>query len=136
MYNTDVFYGPEQIIKNCREAISNAKQFNADLGNSKYLIDNLSKFRDWYYFREYDIWAPKKFIGFRDMTSEKYELLKKDPKSNKRGNFDSSLLGPILNRISYLALRDEKLELRKQLTSYLNQYDKEPRRGAVLYIIH
>jgi len=136
LYNTDGFYGPEQIIRNHREAISNAKQFNEDLGNSEYLMNNLSRFRDWYYFREYDIWAPKKFIEFRDMTSEKYEALKNDPATNSRGNFDSNLLGPILNRISYSALVDEKLQLREQLTSYQDHYYKEPRRGAILYIIH
>jgi len=135
LYNIKGFNGPEQVIKNREEAITNIKRFNEDLPISDYLIATLSKYRDWYYVREHDIWGPKKFIGFRDMTSKKYEALKNDPDTNSRGNFDSSLLGPMLDSLSELATGDEELQLREKLEEYLIKYGRIIRTNAVIYII-
>ena len=134
IFELDEFVGREQTIKSISEVVANIQRFNENLVKSEYLIKHLSSFSDWYYDLEADSFGPKKFVGFMDMTAQKYEALKKDARTNARGNFDSSLTKNPLDEFYRLITDEESQELYPKLEHFLWLYDKKPRAKATIYI--
>lgn len=136
MENDIVFIGREQLVKSVSEVVANIEKFNEDIGQSEYLICNLSMFKDWYYNTLTKQFGPKKFVGFKDMTAEKYEALKKNPDTNFRGNFDSSLTAPILKELSIQPDQADKNMLFSKLKTFLSDYDSHPKSNAVIHVVN
>ena len=132
-YNS--FVGTKHLVKTEEEVFANIKRFNEDLSKSEYLITNLSRFKDWYYDSMRNQFGPKKFIGFKNMTAEKYEALKKNPHTNRGGNFDSYIAAPILDKLSVRVEEDRKNSLLDELKLFLSEYDSHPRKKMEIHII-
>jgi len=132
-YNS--FVGSEQLVKNVSEVVANIKRFNEDIGDSEYLINNLSRFKDWYYDSDTRKFGPKKFVGFKNMTAEKYLALKVNPQTNSRGDFDSSLTTDVLTFLSVTTEGAIESQLIYRLKEFLSTYDKIPRNIVNIYVI-
>ncbi|MFW6008313.1 MAG: hypothetical protein ACOCP8_03515 [archaeon] len=62
------------LVENIHEVKENIKKFNnAVKQKNKYITDKLSFFKRWYYDIDNNLFAPSKFIGYRNMTPEKYQ---------------------------------------------------------------
>ena len=62
-------------VKNIAQVIENAKNFNKLTPESNsYVYEEkvFNSFTHWYYFQEYGIFAPSKFIGYENTTLENY----------------------------------------------------------------
>ena len=129
------FVGSEHLVKNTAEVVVNIQRFNEDINGSEYLIRQLSSFTDWYYDSLTNQFGPKKFVGFKNMTAEKYEGLKKTPSTNSRGNFDSSLTAEILEMLSKHIDEDIKEKIFNELKIFLGNFDAHPRRNARVHLI-
>jgi len=132
-YNS--FVGSEQLVKNVSEVVANIKRFNEDIGDSEYLISNLSRFKDWYYDSDTKKFGPKKFVGFKNMTAKKYVALKANPQTNSRGDFDSSLTTDVLAFLSVTTEGEIERQLIYRLKEFLSTYDKTPRNIVKIYVI-
>lgn len=132
-YNS--FIGSDQLVTTTAEVVANIKKFNEEIGESEYLIKTLSSYTDWYYDSLTNQFGPKKFVGFKNMTAEKYEALKKNPNTNRRGNFDSSLTASILERLLTQVDQDKENELFIELEIFLANFDAHPRSNARVHLI-
>ena len=61
-----------RFVKNYEDVRKNVQNFNNDLNGAEHLQVKLSGFKQWYYVPEDDAVGPSKFIGYLDMTAEKY----------------------------------------------------------------
>jgi len=135
MEDYSTFIGREQLVKNATEVIANIERFNKDIGKSEYLKNNLRRFKDWYYDSDTKKFGPKKFVGFKNMTAEKYEALKKNPDTNSRGNFDASLTTEVLAFLSLTTEGEIESQLIYRLKEFLSIYDTTPRSIVKIYVI-
>jgi len=129
------FIGIQQLVKNASEVIENIKRFNVDINDSFYLQKSLGRFTDWYYDKISGTFGPKKFVGFKDMTATKYEALKKDPSTNSRGNFDSSITANTLDLLSIPTQGEMGQELYIELKTFLKKYNTKPRTIVKIHIV-
>lgn len=126
-------WGKENLVSSRSEIEANIKTFNEGLEKGKYVREQLSRYTDWYYNPVSDEFGPKKFVGFKEMTFEKYELLKRNNVTNTRRNFDSSITTGILDEI-YPITVDTSNPLYVKLSSMLAVYGKKLGRGAVIHL--
>lgn len=105
-------------IESYEEALHNAVVFNEALESSDVLRNRLNYFRHWYYFDEVGLFAPSKFIGYKDMDARTYETLtfvdkdKLDDKDTER----------ILTAFFVETTGNTKDELMEELSVFLSQY--------------
>lgn len=55
------------------DVLKNAKQYQHDLKNDECLIKKLTNVQHWYYFKNEQIFAPSKFIGYKANGADLYE---------------------------------------------------------------
>jgi hypothetical protein len=61
------------LVEELDEVKKNMVQFNNDIKENEELRRRfLSHFRQWYYIREIDMFAPSKFIGYKNMNANRY----------------------------------------------------------------
>ncbi|MFJ3386379.1 HNH endonuclease [Lysinibacillus sp. NPDC086135] len=61
------------LIEDLREVKQNMIQFNKDIKENEEMRRRFfSHFRQWYYIKELDIFAPSKYIGYKNMNAYKY----------------------------------------------------------------
>jgi len=60
------------LVSEYDEIVNNVAAFNKGLEEGGGLENQLSYFRAWYYIPELDLVGPSKFIGYKDMTANKY----------------------------------------------------------------
>lgn len=71
------------LVENLYEVKRNIAQFNEDLVENEELRKKFfSHFKQWYYIAELDMFAPSKYIGYKDMNGFKYNY--KDPRMDGR----------------------------------------------------
>jgi len=100
--------------------LKNAITFNDTLSSSDFLRSKLNYFRHWYYFDEIDMFAPSKFIGYKNMNARTYEaFIVSDPK-----NLDGRDKERVLIRFFDEATGEEKDDLVEKLSAFLSQYGK------------
>ena len=98
-----------ELIKSVNEALQNAERFNQlNEDSESKALERFSMFFHWYYFPDQDIFAPSKFIGYKNSTIKNYQgggtgtetqrLLKKcgwflklDPSSSKHKRLKAKL---------------------------------------------
>ena len=62
-----------ELIESINEAVQNAEEFNRIAKNSdSEAFRRFSQFFHWYYFSNLDIFAPSKFVGYKNTTIENY----------------------------------------------------------------
>ena len=61
-----------ELIESYEDVEKNVRAFNEGLESSQELQNRLGTFTIWYYIHSEDAVGPSKFIGYRDMTAEKY----------------------------------------------------------------
>ena len=61
-----------RLVENYEDVRKNVQNFNNDLNGAEQLQNTLAKFVAWYYVPEEDAVGPSIFIGYVDMTAEKY----------------------------------------------------------------
>ncbi|MGE7662658.1 HNH endonuclease [Peribacillus sp. NPDC097197] len=67
------------LVEDVTEVKDNIRQFNNDISSDDELRRRfLSRYRQWYYIAELDMFAPSKFIGYKNMNAYRY--------NNKDGN--------------------------------------------------
>ena len=119
-----------ELVKNIKEVKANMVRFKKafEKGNDD-IINKLSNFKRWYYNKREDIFAPSKFIGYKHMTSSKYQRL-----STKV--MDGRNTEEVLKSLS-MELNDEKREdqLKQKLQSWLDKYDKKVNKSATIRIV-
>lgn len=79
--------------------------------------------------------GPKKFVGFKNMTAEKYEALKRNRNTAIRDHFDSSLTSAILDELATRADEYKERELFGELVTFMAKYDKYPRNPMAIYLV-
>ncbi|MCL9637515.1 HNH endonuclease [Bacillus zanthoxyli] len=61
------------LVENLDEVKENVVQFNKDLKHNEEIRRRFfSRFRQWYYIKELDMFAPSKYIGYKNMNALKY----------------------------------------------------------------
>jgi hypothetical protein len=110
---------PEQVEKNIR-------RYNQDLPNSPYLQDLLSNHRDWYYLNDLEIFGPSKFIGYVDMTGQRYTQA-----GEEEGSFDGGFTQKTLSKFF---VESDDLSLFGKLESLMYPYNKTPRSNVRFYV--
>ena len=91
-----------ELIESYEDVEKNVRAFNEGLESSQELQSKLSTFIVWYYVPSEDVVAPSKFIGYRDMTVEKYLL-----HSGKHGELDGKQAQDRLKKRQWYRLLDE-----------------------------
>lgn len=62
-----------QLVESLDEVKKNIIQFNHDVETNHEMRKRfLSHFKQWYYIREIDMFAPSKFIGYKEMNGDRY----------------------------------------------------------------
>lgn len=61
-----------KLVSNYNEVVDNVRRFNDGLTSNRQLQAQLGYFRVWYYVPELDAVGPSKFIGYADMTADRY----------------------------------------------------------------
>jgi 5-methylcytosine-specific restriction endonuclease McrA len=62
-----------QLVESLEEVKKNVIQFNHDVeANEEMRKRFLSHFKQWYYIKEIDMFAPSKFIGYKEMNGDRY----------------------------------------------------------------
>jgi len=119
----------KELTKNVDEIKDNMKRFERAFKNGRSEItDKLSQFKRWYYNEGLDVFAPSKFIGYKDMRPETYDNIYK--------KIDGRETEKILKDISYEAENETTEEkLLAELDARLSEYNKEINRGASVRII-
>lgn len=62
-----------ELVTELEQVTDNVARFNRDLSEGKPICSRLSHFRDWYYIEAIGQFGPSKFIGYKGMTSERYQ---------------------------------------------------------------
>lgn len=92
------------------------------------ITSKLSNFRKWYYYKKENIFAPSKFIGYKEMNANKYQQL-----STKV--MDGRNTEEILKKLSNDVSEVEEDKLLQKLQSWLDEYDKKVNKAATIRII-
>jgi HNH endonuclease len=62
-----------KLVESLEEVKKNIIQFNHDIEENEEMRKRfLSHYKQWYYIKELDMFAPSKFIGYKDMNADKY----------------------------------------------------------------
>lgn len=117
-------------VRNYEDVLENVKVFHKNLGSSEELTKRLGYFRHWYYFEEYDTFAPGRFIGYQGISVEMYakdyhEYIRMDGNDTVRH----------LKYWFCLVNNPEKELYIAKLEAMLNLYDKKPNGTIYLYKI-
>ncbi|MEM5481570.1 hypothetical protein WNY97_17315 [Pseudoalteromonas fuliginea] len=60
------------LVESTAEVIENAREFSYIVKGNSIAYDRFSQFFHWYYFPELSLFAPSKFIGYRNTTVSNY----------------------------------------------------------------
>ena len=110
--------------------MKNAATFNDALSSSDFISSRLNFFRHWYYFDEIDMFAPSKFIGYKNMNAKTYEaFIVSDP-----NNLDGRDTEKVLIKYFDEASGEEKDKLVEKLSAFLSQYGKSINARGVVHV--
>jgi hypothetical protein len=99
------------LVTEYAEVKQNVRQFNQDLEANAPITEQLSQFIHWYFIPELDQFGPSKFIGYKMMTSDRYNRgSEKDGRTTERAlrkwfeeiSEADSRYGDLLNRLENL----------------------------------
>lgn len=112
------------------EAVDNAVRFQIYLRENEILQSKLSQYRQWYYIPEKDIFAPSKFIGYKNNTYHSESAHPGD------GLITEAALSHFFRKINSLQQQTDIYisDLYNRLASILQQYGKKLNKKAVIHI--
>ena len=116
-------------IRSRDEAIKNIITFNKELPSNPEVQGRLSSVKKWYYSEELDMFAPSKFIGYKNNNMDLY--LENSSKGKGSDRMDGRKTEVILEQFSD---KVDCFHLRDKLEQYLRRYNKTPNRGKGLRI--
>ncbi|MEM5529723.1 HNH endonuclease [Gammaproteobacteria bacterium AS21] len=61
-----------ELVESSTEVIENAKEFSNIKNGNSIAFDRFTQFFHWYYFPEFGVFAPSKFIGYKNTTIASY----------------------------------------------------------------
>lgn len=115
------------LVTSYDEVIGNVEQFNLDLERHPELAQKLRQHRHWYYIPERDLFGPSKFIGYKDITFEKYD----------NGKGISGVETETILKNWFIILDPNSIEysfLVDKLTDLFSTYGKELRKTFYLHV--
>lgn len=115
-------------VNSYEEALNNAATFINGLDESPTIQERLSFFKHWYYFPELDGFAPSKFIGYKNMDIQTYEV------GSTEGPLDGRETEHALLKVFKKAEGDLKEKLYAKLEDFLGEYGKRPNKLTVIHI--
>lgn len=124
-----------QLVARLDQALDNIRKFSSELGASSMLAERLGYVRSWYALRlDAGGWlfAPSKFVGYRDNTAKKYEAF-----ARPSGDFDGRETERALEQWFGPVKAGSRLgrELSNELQYYLEQYGKRPNANSRINVI-
>ncbi len=126
-----------ELVKSYQEARDNVVQFYKDLKHDSGLLKNLSRYRNWYYFPQLDMFGPSKFIGYRQMNAALYQVLQQveNNKQLKGRLVDSRKTARVLSRW-FKKVEEEKYRerLHEKLSCTLELYGKRPNKRCNIFL--
>jgi hypothetical protein len=124
MMETETF----ELVSDLLEVGENIVQFNADLDNETVIIEQLSQFYRWYYIEGLDMFGPSKYIGFKQMSTERYA------RGQGKNSGDSTEV--LLKWFRPLSPgSNEEVELRKKLEARLADFKKELNKATTIHVL-
>jgi len=117
-----------ELVTSLEEVIENIKQFNKDLDNESDIVTQLSQFTHWYYIPSLNLFGPSKYIGYKNMTTTKY-----DRGRGKNGGDTERVLKEWF--ISQPKDSNKAQALRDELAILLASYDKKVRSNARIHVL-
>jgi 5-methylcytosine-specific restriction protein A len=120
----------KQVVTSYAEALENAVRFHYYLKNNESIIHKLSQYTHWYYFPEKEIFAPSKFIGYKDNTYNSESAHQGDGRETEKA------LARFFRKLKPRHEQQDYFinELYKKLTHLLKQHNKNLKRNAVIHI--
>jgi hypothetical protein len=115
-----------ETIKTYEQVKKNILRYNEDLPKFTYLQDILSDHRDWYYIPTIRKYGPSKFIGYIDMTGQRYTN-----REHETVNLDGGITQKALSQFFML---ENNFKNYDELEFLLSIYGKRPRSNVRFYI--
>lgn len=105
-----------ELIESINEAVQNAEEFNQiESDSDSKALHRFAQFFHWYYFSNLDIFAPSKFIGYKNTTIDNYDGEGSGTDTQKR-------LAKWFKKVDRSS--SEYINLRKKLESYGHRLNK------------
>lgn len=116
-----------ELVNSYEDVLVSAKAFKSDLKNSEVMSQRLGRFRHWYYFAEIDDFAPRKLIGYKGNTTQKY-------KYGCWSGMETMQTVPVLKEW-FREVDDSEFEwYYKKLENLLSEYDRKPNKLLYFHI--
>jgi len=118
------------LITSFAEAMENAVHFQEYLKTNETLQHKLSQYTHWYYFEKKNIFAPSKFIGYKNNTYHSESAHEGDGRETEKA----------LSHFFRKVIKSKEqpdifvIELYAKLAAMLKQYKKKPKANAVIHI--
>ncbi|WP_139904818.1 hypothetical protein [Clostridium thermarum] len=119
------------LVDSLDDVLKNIEVFNKEITQSDELVGKLRNFRHWYYSRTLDMFAPSKFIGYKNNTAADYAI----GTSRAYGYMDGRDTEPILNNWSIVAEGLDLEELKDKLLPLFEKYNKGFRKNMCIHIL-
>jgi hypothetical protein len=118
------------VITSYDQALDNALRYQDYLHSNDTLQRKLSQYTHWYYFPEQDIFAPSKFIGYKDNVYNSESAHSGDGRETEKAlakHFRKVKL--VHDQMDYFIK-----EFYDKLSLLLLKYNKKPKANAVIHI--
>ena len=118
------------VISSFAEALENAVHFQEYLKNNETLQHKLSQYTHWYFFEKKGIFAPSKFIGYRNNTYNSESAHEGDGRETEKA------LSHFFRKVKLSKEQPDIFinELYAKLSALLKKYDKKLKTNAVIHI--
>jgi len=120
----------KKTVSSYAEALDNAVRFQKYLQENETLQHKLSQYTHWYYFEQKNIFAPSKFIGYKNNTYNSETAHEGDGRETEKA------LAHFFRKVVKSKTQPDIFinELYSKLGALLKQYDKKPKANAVIHI--
>ncbi|WP_050613799.1 hypothetical protein [Bacillus testis] len=118
----------EELVISLEDVKKNIIQFNRDLEENTDIISQLTQFIHWYYIPTIDAFGPSKYIGYKNMDTEKYAR-----GENKTGVDTEKIMKEWFVKLSPESSKSQ--ELMSKLESQFDLYGKKVKRNARIHIL-
>ncbi|MBT2663260.1 hypothetical protein J7E35_19710 [Bacillus sp. ISL-45] len=118
----------DDLVTSLAEVKSNIEQFNQDLKAQTDIVNQLTQFKHWYYIPSIDSFGPSKYIGYKDMDTERYD------RGKRKTGVDTER--ELKQWFIKLPKESQKsLELMAELERLFFTFDKWPRSNAYIHVL-
>ena len=117
-------------VSSFNEAMENALRFQQYLKENETLQHKLSQYTHWYYFEQKNIFAPSKFIGYKNNTYNSETAHEGDGRETEKA------LSHFFRKVVRSKTQPDIFinELYNKLTALLKLYGKKHKANAVIHI--